>query len=237
MGKTLAFIPARGGSKRIPHKNIKDFCGKPMMQYSIEAALDSGVFDEVMVSTESESVATLGKAMGASVPFLRSAENANDLSTVAQVTMELMEAYRNIGQDFESVCCIYATAPFVTGDTLKKAYEMHMALESDCVLSVVEFSFPPLRGMVKEGEFIHMKWPEHMQTRSQDLQPFYHDAGQFALMRTCSFLTQKVMMMEKTIPFLLPETQVQDIDNETDWEIAELKYKRWIQRKAEGVTI
>lgn len=224
--KTLAVITARGGSKRIPRKNIKPFLGKPILLYSIQAALDSGVFDEVMVSTEDEEIAELAGKAGAKVPFFRSSNTANDYATTADVLLEVLEQYREMGMQFDYICCIYPTAPFVSAGRLREAMEKLTAQGADALLPVVKFSFPPQRSVVLgEDGFLRFKWQEYMLARSQDLEPFYHDAGQFYGLRVESFLGQKKMVMEKTLPLVLPESEVQDIDTEEDWRIAEAKYR------------
>lgn len=224
--KTLAVITARGGSKRIPRKNVKSFLGKPILLYSIEAALHSGVFDEVMVSTEDEEIAKLAQKAGAKVPFFRSSETANDYATTADVLLEVLGQYRERGMQFDYICCIYPTAPFVTAGRLKEAMEKLASEEADGLLPVVRFSFPPQRSVVLGDDgFLQFKWQEYMLARSQDLEPFYHDAGQFYCLNTERFLQQKKMVMEKTIPMELPESEVQDIDTEEDWKIAEAKYR------------
>ena len=224
--KILAVITARGGSKRIPRKNIKPFLGKPILLYSIQAALDSGVFDEVMVSTEDEEIARFAEEAGAKVPFFRSSDTANDYATTADVLLEVLEQYRGLGMQFDYVCCIYPTAPFVSAKRLAEAMEKLTAQGADSLLPVVRFGFPPQRRVVVDAEgFLQFRWPEHMLTRSQDLEPFYHDAGQFYCLRAESFLKQKKMVMEKTLPLVLPESEVQDIDTEEDWRIAEAKFR------------
>lgn len=229
--KALAVITARGGSKRIPRKNIKPFLGQPIITYSIRAALESGVFEEVMVSTDDGEIAEIAKAAGASVPFLRSADTANDFATTADVITEVLEAYKKIGKEFDAVCCIYPTAPFVTAAKLQVAMETLAEKEADSVMPVVRFSFPPQRSVVMKGGFLQFKWPEHALTRSQDLEPFYHDAGQFYCLRVKSFMEQKRLVMEKTVPLEMPELEVQDIDTEEDWQIAEVKYKVMQEKK------
>lgn len=221
----LAVITARGGSKRIPRKNIKPFLGKPVILYSIQAALSSGIFREVMVSTDDEEIAALAKDAGAAVPFLRSANTANDYATTTDVMLEVLESYRKLGRSFDYACCLYPTAPFVSADKLIKAMDMLSCSDADSLLPVVRFSFPPQRSVVIQNGLLSFRWPEHMFTRSQDLQPFYHDAGQFYFFRTDSFLKQRRLVMDKTIPMELPELEVQDIDTENDWEIAEVKYQ------------
>lgn len=224
--RTLAVITARGGSKRIPRKNVREFCGKPILLYSIQAALSAGVFDEVMVSTEDEEIAALAREAGAEVPFFRSRDAADDYATTADVMLEVLKQYKALGREFDFVCCIYPTAPFVTADRLGHAMEKLMAQEADSLLPVVRFGFPPQRSVVLgEDGFLKFKWQEYMLARSQDLEPFYHDAGQFYCLRTESFLQQKKMVMERTLPFVLPESEVQDIDTEEDWRIAEAKYR------------
>jgi pseudaminic acid cytidylyltransferase len=223
MSGSVAIITARGGSKRIPRKNVKEFCGKPIIVYSIEAALESGLFDEVMVSTEDEEIAEIAKAAGARVPFMRSGENAGDYASTDDVLLEVLEAYREQGRKFDSFCCLYPTAPFVTAEKLRRA--MQLLDKADSVMPVVAFSFPPQRCMVlnEEGE-LRMKWPEHAKTRSQDLEPYYHDCGQFYCCKTAPFLEYKTTDLPHMVPMIMSETQVQDIDNLDDWKIAELKY-------------
>lgn len=223
--KTVAVITARGGSKRIPRKNVKSFLGKPIMAYSIEAAVRSGIFDEVMVSTDDEEIARIAGEAGAKVPFLRSAENANDFANTTDVMMEVLQQYAARGEHFGYACCIYPTAPFVTAQRLTEA--MHILTENgaDGVMPVVDFGFPPQRGVVEENGFIRFKQPEYAFSRSQDLEPLYHDAGQFYFLRTESFLVQKKLVMDKMVPMFLSRMEVQDIDTLEDWKIAELKYR------------
>ena len=224
---SIAIITARGGSKRIPRKNVKLFCGKPIITYSIEAALRSRLFEEVMVSTEDEEIARIAKEAGAQVPFMRSSESAGDYASTDDVLLEVLAAYKERGKDFDSFCCLYPTAPFVTAEKLKTA--MGLLEKADSVMPVVPFSFPPQRCMVlnEEGE-LHMKWPEHAKTRSQDLEPYYHDCGQFYCCRTAPFLEYKTTDLPHMVPMIMSELEVQDIDNPDDWEIAELKYQKMI---------
>lgn len=224
--KRLAIITARGGSKRIPKKNIKEFCGKPILAYSIEAALATGVFDTVMVSTDSEEIAEVAKKYGAEIPFYRSPETSNDFAVTSQVIAEVLEEYGKLGKRYNQVCCIYPTAPFVTAVRLREAVELLTQREADSVLPVVKFSFPPQRGVVEEEGYIKYIYPEHRNTRSQDLQPQYHDVGQFYCLNSDSFAAQKTLVMEKTVPLILSELEVQDIDTIEDWEMAEIKYQR-----------
>lgn len=221
----VAIITARGGSKRIPRKNIKPFLGKPMLQYSIEAALQSGIFDEVMVSTEDEEIAQIAIKAGAKVPFYRSEKTANDFATTADVIQEVLETYDTQGKHFDYACCIYPTAPFITPKRLIEGMELLEKNQADSAMPVVQFSFPPQRCVVRNGEYITPKWPECMPMRSQDLEPMYHDAGQFYWIDTKAFSEQHTVIMKKTVPVILSEMDVQDIDTEEDWAMAELKMK------------
>lgn len=223
--KRIAIITARGGSKRIPGKNIRPFCGRPMLAYPVEAALESGLFDEVMVSTDSPEIAETARAAGAQVPFLRSRENAGDFATTAEVLLEVLDAYRERGESFEEVCCLYPTAPFVTAGKLQQAAALLTESGADSVVPVVRYSFPPQRAFVIRGGLTVMKHPEHAGTRSQDLEPYFHDCGQFYLLRTEQFLKKRQIFTDRTVSIEIPELEVQDIDNETDWELAELKYQ------------
>ena len=229
--KTLAIITARGGSKRIPKKNIKDFLGKPIITYSIAAALESGAFDTVMVSTEDDEIARIAKKAGAAIPFLRSMDTANDYAVTADVIREVIETYLKEGIRFTHVCCIYPTAPFVTSARIREAMELLIASEMDCVIPVVPFSFPPQRGFIIENNSLSMKWPEYRDSRSQDLETFYHDCGQFYCIKTDCFLAQKKLYMEKAYPLVLKEIEVQDIDTLEDWELAEQKYQYLLKAK------
>lgn len=221
-----AIITARGGSKRIPGKNIRPFLGKPILAYSIEAAVQSGIFDTVMVSTDSGEIAETAKQYGAEVPFLRSEKTSGDFATTADVIAEVLENYRDRGTHFDAFCCIYPTAPFVTGARLQEAENILTGTGADAVVTVVRFSFPPQRGFIEKDGLLSYRWPEYRSARSQDLTPFYHDAGQFYFVKTDAFLREHTVVPEKSAPLVLPETEVQDIDNEADWEIAEIKYRR-----------
>ena len=221
---SIAIITARGNSKRIPRKNIKEFCGKPIMNYSIEAALHSGLFTEVMVSTDDEEIAEIAKRAGAQVPFMRSSATASDYASTDDVILEVLNRYKELGRDFETFCCLYPTAPFVTAQKLQKAAEL---LErADAVMPVVAFSYPPQRCVVlnEDGE-LRMKWPEYAQTRSQDLETYYHDCGQFYFCRTKPVLENGTTDLPHMVPMIMSELEVQDIDNPEDWALAEMKYK------------
>ncbi len=222
---TIAIITARSKSKRIPHKNIKPFCGKPIMVYSIEAALSSNVFDEVMVSTDSEQYAEIAKNAGAKVPFLRSPDNSSDHATTADVLIEVIKEYEKIGRHFDEVCCIYPTAPFISAEKLSDAFDEMKRSKADSLVTVVKFGFPPQRGFVIRDNHVSYLHPEFEKTRSQDLEPIYHDCGQFYIIKTEALLQYHSLVLPNTVPYILPEEEVQDIDTLSDWEIAEAKFK------------
>jgi len=219
-----AIIIARGGSKRIPRKNIKLFRGKPIIAYSIETALNSGLFDYVMVSTDDDEIAVISKRAGAEVPFTRSEKNSDDLSTTADVISEVLNDLIKNGKQFENACCIYPTAPFITKEILNNAYELLVKNKFDTVFPVCSFSYPIQRALQIKDSKISMILPENINKRSQDLQTTYHDAGQFYWLNTSSFLKEKKMFTQNSGSIILNELQVQDIDNDTDWKIAELKH-------------
>lgn len=226
----LAIITARGQSKRIPRKNIKPFCGRPIIQYSIEAALSSGIFTEVMVSTEDEEIAQVARSTGASVPFLRSAETADDYASTDDVIREVLETYAAQGKHFDTFCCIYPTAPFVTAAKLKTAMEMLQKNES--VIPVVPFSYPVQRGLsINAQGHVGYKWPEYAAARSQDLEKLYHDCGQFYACRTDAFFREGTTDTPDMVPLILSELEVQDIDTMEDWAIAEVKYQKMKERE------
>ena len=219
----LAIITARGGSKRIPKKNIKEFCGSPIIAYSIEAALKSDVFDEVMVSTDSEEIKAVAEKYGAKVPFMRSDATSNDFATTADVLEEVLKQYQSQGRYFDSFACIYPTAPFVTSVRLAEAVQL--LDDADAVISVVRFSFPPQRAFVVREGNVAFQYPEFERTRSQDLEPIYHDCGQFYMCKSEMFLEKHSLILPRTKAYELPDEEVQDIDTMSDWEIAEAKYK------------
>lgn len=226
MASLLAVITARGGSKRIPHKNIRDFCGKPILAYSIEAAKSSGIFDEIMVSTDDEEIDLLAKQYGASVPFLRSGETSDDYATTSDVVREVLLQYKKAGKEYDWFCCLYPTAPFVTAEKLRKAAQMLAKSGAEALIPVTRFSYPPQRAFVIQDEMLRYQYPENERIRSQDLEPIYHDAGQFYFCKTDAFLRQETLVLKYSIPLILPEEQVQDIDTLEDWELAEIKYQR-----------
>lgn len=220
----LALIPARGGSKRIPRKNIKEFCGKPIIAYSIEAALQSGVFDEVMVSTDDEEIAGVAIAAGASVPFMRSAAGSSDTATISDVIREVLEGYRELGKSFSSYAIIYATAPMIKAEYLRAGYELLINSGEGFMLPVVKYSPPPQRSYRIVGKTLEFVNQEAYSIRTQDLEPWYHDCGLFSFAKTEAFYNT-VPKERKKVPLILDESVVQDIDTEDDWRIAEIKYR------------
>lgn len=222
----VAIITARGGSKRIPRKNIREFCGKPIIAYSIQAALAAKCFDEVMVSTDDEEIAEVAKTWGAQVPFMRSAKTASDYATTAEVLLEVLHQYQEIGIQPEIMCCIYPTAPFITSENLNTALDMLQQNNNiHSINPIVRFSFPIQRAVKLRNNMISMFQPEHLLTRSQDLEPAYHDAGQFYWFRVEKFLKNPSLVTENTAGIVMPEWLIQDIDNEEDWIKAEIKYR------------
>jgi N-acylneuraminate cytidylyltransferase len=223
--KTIAIIPARGGSKRIPRKNIKNFAGQPIIKYSIDAALDAGCFDEVMVSTDDREIAEAVESFGAKVPFFRSAENSSDMAMTVPVLEEVLAEYKKLGREFDYVCCLYPTAPFVTAARLKEAYAKTLETGAEAVLPIMRFGYPIQRSLKLENGYAKMFWPENYSRRSQDLEPAYHDCGQFYMLKVSSLLEQKVLFPNHTVPIIVPESEAQDIDNEEDWKLAEIKFQ------------
>lgn len=219
----LAIIPARGGSKRIPHKNIKDFLGIPIIAYSIKAALQSGIFEEVMVSTDDKDIAEIALKYGAKVPFYRSSETSNDFATTMSVIQEVVSEYKNqFKKDFDLVCCIYPTAPLIQVSHLKKGLNLLREKKYDSVFPVVAFGYPVLRGVeITDDGRTQMVWPEYQNSRSQDLKKIYHDAGQWYWMN----MLNESIFTNNSGSIILTEEEVQDIDRITDWRLAEMKYR------------
>ena len=226
--KKIAIITARGGSKRIPRKNIKDFLGKPIMAYSIEAAIKSGIFDEVMVSTDDEEIAEIAKKYGANVPFFRSEKTSGDFATTNDVLLEVIDEYEKRGETFDYGVCIYPTAPFVTPEKIKDAMEKLIEKKGDSLIPVVAFSYPPKRALVIRDEKLVFEYPEFIDARSQDLESEYHDVGQFYCFNINAFKQNKKLMLGNIVPYVVDEMEVQDIDNESDWKIAEIKYQHML---------
>ncbi len=228
--KSIAIITARGGSRLIPGKNIRDFCGKPIIAYSIEAALGSGIFEKVMVSTDSREIADIAMSYGAEVPFFRSAAASDDYATTADVLAEVLESYEKEGRSFGRLCCLYPTAPFVTGDKLRRAMRELEERGADALMPVVRFGYPPQRAVVIHGGKLKYQYPEYERARSQDLEPLYHDCGQFYICETDAFRRCGSLITPGTIPFIVPEEEVQDIDTLSDWKLAEIKYRAVLEK-------
>lgn len=223
---SIAIITARGGSKRIPRKNIREFLGKPIISYSITAALESGIFDEVMVSTDDLEIAEIARAFGAKTPFMRSEKNSDDYATTSDVIKEVLMKYKEQDQSFTLGCCIYPTAPFVNAEILQKAFQIMQEQQYvNVVLPVVPYGFPVQRSFKKssDNKLVYAQ-PEYINTRSQDLEKYFHDTGQFYMFNVDSFLDRGSLAAPCMYGIEVSELDVQDIDNETDWKLAELKY-------------
>jgi len=221
----IAIIPARGRSKRIPRKNIKNFLGKPIIAYSIEATLNSNLFTEIMVSTDDEEIAEIALKYGAKVPFLRSKQNSDDYAGTSVVLLEVLNNYIEKNINFDLACCIYPTAPLLKQANIIKAHNLLINEKFDSVFPVVKFSYPIFRALKIENNKVKMIWEENLTKRSQDLPDAFHDSGQFYWFKVNEFLNSKKLFTENIGAIVLDENEVQDIDNETDWKLAEMKYK------------
>ena len=222
----ICVIPARGGSKRIPRKNIKEFNGKPIIAYSIEAALKSNCFSQVIVSTDDDEISEVAKKYGALVPFVRPDELSNDYAGTIPVIKHAIEWMEDNNNYIENVCCLYATAPFIQSKIISKAYQQLQDSNSDYCFSVTSFSFPIQRAIkIVQGDKVNMFYPEHFNTRSQDLEEAYHDAGQFYWGKAQAFKDESPLFSEVATPYVLPRYLVQDIDTMEDWIRAETMYK------------
>lgn len=219
--KNIAIIPARGGSKRIPRKNIKEFLGKPIIAYSIQAAFDSNLFDEIIVSTDDPEIAETATMYGAKVPFMRSSETSNDYAPLADVVTEVVEMYKSNNLYFDNFCCILATAPFIEGKDIIEAYEELQNSSYDTIRPVTKFSYPVQRSFrLKEDNGVEWLFPEYENTRSQDIEAAYHDAGLFYWGKTSIGLNTS-----SRGAIVISELKCQDIDTEEDWKLAEIKYQ------------
>lgn len=221
----VAIIPARGGSKRIPRKNIKDFCGKPMIAWSIEAAQKSQCFDRIIVSTDDDEIAETAKKYGAEIPFMRPLSLANDYTGTIPVIRHAIESINTQNSPVSLACCLYATAPFVSSDDLKKGLKTLKHTEADYAFSVTSYPFPIQRAIrLNNVGRIEMFQPEHFNTRSQDLEEAYHDAGQFYWGTAEAWLHEKIIFSASSVPILIPRHRVQDIDTHQDWLRAEIMF-------------
>jgi len=224
--RNIAIIPARGGSKRIPRKNIKAFCGKPIIAYSIEAALKSDLFDEVMVSTDDEEIAEVAIKYGAKVPFFRSSDNSNDYATLVDVLLEVINQYGVAGIEIENICCILPTAPLISSKRIVESFDLMDDKKYASIFPVLEYSYPIQRSLIKNSDgLIRMAWPENSSVRSQDLEKHYHDSGQFYWIKQKSLISEKTVFTTNTGVVELSQLEVQDIDTLDDWKMAEIKYQ------------
>lgn len=222
----LAVIPARGGSKRIPRKNIKSFCGKPMIAWSIEAAMQSGCFDRIVVSTDDAEIADVARTYGAEVPFVRPVELSDDYTGTIPVIAHATHWQAQNGEAASEVCCIYATAPFVQAADLQRGLQVLQDHQVDYAFSVTSYAFPIQRAIrITPGSRIEMFDAEHFNTRSQDLEEAYHDAGQFYWGRSDAWLQGRMIFSPDATPVVLPRHRVQDIDTPEDWVRAEWMFK------------
>lgn len=221
----LAVIPARGGSKRIPRKNVKVFCGKPMIAWAIEAARQSGCFDEVVVSTDDHEIAEVAKQYGASAPFVRPASLADDFTGTTPVVRHATEWFKQRGIAPSEVCCVYATAPFLQVDDLRRGLDLLLANNCSYAFSVTSYPFPIQRAIrITEQGRVEMLHPEHFNTRSQDLEEAWHDAAQFYWGRTEAWVAERAIFSRESMPVVLPRHRVQDIDTPEDWSRAEVMF-------------
>jgi len=223
--RRIAIIPARSGSKRVPGKNIKEFCGKPIIAYSIEAALEAGIFDMVMVSTDGEHIADIAREYGAEVPFMRSAEAANDIAPDRVVQLEVLGEFKKRGLEFDEMIYIYPCAPFVTAERLKEAVKKYEETGATMVFPVVKLDTGFLRSYyIDDDGKLKEKFPEYYHYRTQDLPALYEDCGQFYVININEFM-DPVKARQNWVPLVISEEEAQDIDTLKDWEIAEQKYK------------
>ena len=227
----LAIIPARGGSKRIPRKNLRLFAGSPVLTYSVRAAITAGCFDKIIVSTDDDEIAEVARAFGASTPFIRPSELADDHAVLIDVVRHAILWYQDRGEIVTEVCCIFATAPFVTSDTLLMGLDTLHKSGRSFALSVTSFPFPVQRAisLLSDGS-INAMYPEFRETRSQDLEPSWHDAGQFCWGTSNAFLDRLPIFSSHTTGVALPRHLVQDLDTLEDWRRAELMYQVMLQQ-------
>jgi N-acylneuraminate cytidylyltransferase len=222
----VAVIPARGGSKRIPRKNMKEFCGKPMMAWSIGATLKSGLFDRVIVSTDDQEIAAIAESLGAEVPFMRPKELSDDHAGTSAVIAHAIDWLRQQGMNPDPVCCIYATAPFISSDDLHRGFKLLQESGADFAFSVTSYAFPIQRAIrLTSGGRMEMFQPEHFTTRSQDLEEAYHDAGQFYWGKADAWCSGKPIFGQNSTPVVIQRSRVQDIDTPEDWQRAELMFR------------
>lgn len=220
----LAIIPARGGSKRILRKNIKCFIDKPIIYYSISAAKQSNLFDEIMVSTDDDEIANLSLDYGASVPFRRSPKNSDDHATITEVANEVLKFYAHQNKYFDNFCVIYPTAPLIKISNILKAYNLLIEKKFSMVHPIVKYSYPIQRCLKYDDGKIKMLWKKYLKVRSQDVESIYHDAGQFFWAKSKEFIDKDGLFSDNNGAIVLSNLEVQDIDSIEDWKIAEIKY-------------
>ncbi len=232
--KRVAIIPARGGSKRILKKNIKTFAGQPIIAYSIKAAIESNLFNRIILSTDSEEIAEVGKLYGAEVPFMRPCELADDFTGTIEVLIHALNWLNDHDKFYNYFCCIYATAPFLKKAYMIEAFDILRENNATSAFSVTSFPYPILRALkIDKNNRVKMIWPDHLHARSNDLSEAYHDAGQFYWCDTEKFLAEKAFFSSNSVPVILPRYLVQDIDTMEDWQTAEKLYLANERQKSE----
>jgi N-acylneuraminate cytidylyltransferase len=225
MQNIIAIITARGGSKRIPKKNVKEFFGKPMLSYSINVCKNAGIFSEIMVSTDSDEIAEVARNNNAQVPFMRSPKTSGDFAATFDVIEEVINNYKMKGHEFDYVCCVYPCVPFLSGQTLQNAYNQLITSDNDALQPVCKYPVPIEWAMKIENGILVPNDRSAQLIRSQDLTPKYFDVGMFYIIKTAVLLREKTLTPVKTIGYIMDEQEVQDIDTMDDWNMAELKYK------------
>lgn len=220
----VAIITARGGSKRIPRKNIRLFHGKPVIAYAIQIAIESGLFDEVMVSTDDSEISEISKQYGAEVPFLRSHETSNDFAGTLDVLKEVILNYKKLGINFDELCCIYPVSPLINKKNLIQAFDM-LKTDVDFIIPVCKYSTPVQRSLKVENGKLLMAEPANLNVRSQDLEPRFFDVGQFYIAKVEPLLQARSLFSQKTAAYEIEDFQVQDVDNEQDWKMLEFKFE------------
>lgn len=231
MTSRVAIITARGGSKRIPRKNIKNFLGKPVIAYSIESAKKAGCFDEIMVSTDDHEIAEVAQKYGASVPFFRSPQTSDDYSSTTDVLLEVLLEYKNREMNFEQACCLYPAAPFITDTLLREGLRKLEETKASTLIPIATFASPILRALTIENDKLKRLWPENELKSSQELPSAYFDVGQFYWLQVEEFLKSKKLLTENTTTLVLSWKEIQDIDTQDDWNEAEYKYQRMRNRQ------
>jgi N-acylneuraminate cytidylyltransferase len=231
MENIVAIITARGGSKRIPKKNIKDFFGKPMLNYAINACKESDIFSEIMVSTDSDEIADIARQCGAEVPFMRSQKTASDYATTFEVLEEVVTLYKERGKEFLNVCCVYPCVPFLTGDILKDAYQQLKSFNTASLMPVCQYPVPIEWAMDIEEDILIPHDQNAQLIRSQDLKPKYFDVGMFYFARTVAMLEERRIAPHPTKAYIIEEHRIQDIDTAEDWNMAEMKYKLYKEQQ------